>query len=111
MIEQYDDFMGGVLTQLYQNHENHKNSEKRDSDFMFKIGAEQYGQLGKALADGDMEKAEQEIFHSAAILFELFIRVKGITNGNGDSILGSTEDIGMHGGDSAALHQRGEAKG
>lgn len=111
MIETYDEFMGGILKQLYQNRENHQNSESRNTDFMFQIGVEQMGQLGKALADGDMEKAETEIFHTAAILFEIHIRVKGKTNGHSNQNLDGDADIRMHGSDSPALHQRGETDG
>lgn len=108
MIETYDDFMSGVLEQLYQNRGNHQNSAKRDVDFMFKIGSEQFGQLGKALADGDMEKAEREVFHTAAILFEIHVRVKGKYDENRDKSLDGNEDIGMFGGDASPLHQAGE---
>lgn len=111
MIENYDDFMAGILKQLYQNRENHKNSESRDVDFMYKIGAEQFGQLGKALSDGDMEKAELEVFHTAAILFEIQIRLKGETNGDGDKIQRGHDDIGVQSSDSAPVHPGGEAEG
>jgi hypothetical protein len=75
MKEVENDFMAGVLAQLYQNRNNHEDSESRDVDYMFKIGAEQYGQLGKALADGNTARAVIEVFHVAAILFEIFARI------------------------------------
>ena len=105
MIETFDDFMGRVLQQLYMNRDNHKNSEARDVDFMFQIGAEQYGQLGKALSDGDMDKAEIEVFHTAAILFEIHTRLRGKTNGNRNHDENSNDDPGLHGPDVAPVHK------
>lgn len=105
MIEQYDDFMSGILEQLYQNRENHQKHSARDMDYMFKIGAEQFGQLGKALADNDIELAQREVYHTAAILFELHVRLKGNHNANGDNNCNCDENSRVLGCDTSAAHQ------
>ena len=71
-----DEFIAGILNQLYMNREKHKKHHDRDIHFMYEIGNEQYGQLGGAIALDDIERQEQEIYHTAAILYELLERVE-----------------------------------
>lgn len=75
-LEDYDDFMGEVLQQLFTNRENHEDHKEEDLDYMFKIGAEQFGQLGKAMADENWKEANKEVSHVTAIMFELFERIR-----------------------------------
>lgn len=71
----YQEFMDEILQQLYANREKHKNSHGRGIGYMFCIVVEQVGQLGKALADKDWNKARVEVAHVAAVLYEVFERV------------------------------------
>ena len=73
---QYDEFVHAVLDQLYANRTKHVDSKTKSIGYMFGILTEQVGQLGKAFADKDYEKMEIEVGHSAAILFEVWERVR-----------------------------------
>jgi hypothetical protein len=96
-----NDFMAGILQQLYRNRDNHEDSALRDINFMYQIVVEQVGQLGKALADQNDARGIIEVFHVAAILFEVFIRLKGENDENGNQNLASGDDArSKSGGDS-----------
>lgn len=71
----YEEFVALILDQLYANRAKHTKSQGRGLGYMFMIAAEQLGQLGKAIADKNWEKALVETAHVTAILFEVFERV------------------------------------
>jgi len=79
---QHQDFISAILDQLYLNRRNHENSHKRDIPYMVYIVNEQLGQLTKAIADDDFEKAEVEVSHVTAVLYEVYERILAKKNDN-----------------------------
>jgi len=74
MSEAYDDFMSGILEQLYKNREKYEDNERKDESYFFKVSSKQFGQLGAALAGEDWERASLECFHLCAVVFEVWER-------------------------------------
>jgi len=70
-----DEFMGEILNQLYENREVHQDHKGKGISFMILILFEQVGHLADAIARKDILRSKKEIFHVAAILYELYERI------------------------------------
>ena len=76
----YNEFNTGILDQLLQNRENHKKSHDKSIERMALIGGEQMGQLQIAVEREDWKNVDKEVFHVAAILFEIWERARDKRN-------------------------------
>ena len=72
----YQDFVDAILQQLYQNRKKHKDHHDKGLAYMFMVCSEQLGQLGYAIATKDIDRAIVEVAHVAAVLFEVYERLK-----------------------------------
>ena len=123
----YHEFMGEILNQLYENRENHRDHKGKGISYMAYTLFEQGGHLADALREKNWKLARREVFHVAAILYELYERIEqkneeysaalsGSIDGddkreNSDAVVGSVPGDGVEPGADSGACEVGEAAG